>query len=53
MYPKLVLNKLKVIKGPTSIYTPYGPNSRKPPWKFRVWPTSIDVAHDYLKNELN
>jgi hypothetical protein len=46
MYPKLVLNKLKVIKGPTSIYTPCGPNSRKLPWKFYVWPMSIDVAHD-------
>ncbi len=26
MYPKLVLNKLKIIRSPTSIYTPYGPN---------------------------
>jgi hypothetical protein len=53
MYPKLVLNKLKVIKGPTSTYTPCGLNSRKPPWKFCVWPMSIDVARDKTKNELN
>jgi hypothetical protein len=31
--PKLVLNILKVIEGPTTIYTPWGPNSKKPPWK--------------------
>jgi hypothetical protein len=30
-YPKLVLNKLKVIKSPTSIYTPWAPNSKKLP----------------------
>ncbi len=38
--PKLVLNILKVIKVPTSIYNPWGPNSRKLSWKFcpHVWP---------------
>jgi hypothetical protein len=38
MYPKLVLNKLKIIRNPMSIYTPYGPKSRKFPWKLCVWP---------------
>ncbi len=33
MYPKLVLNILKVTEGPTYIYTPWGPNSKKRPWK--------------------
>jgi hypothetical protein len=36
MYPKLVLNILKVIKSPTSIYTLWGPNSL---W----WPMIIHV----------
>jgi hypothetical protein len=30
VYPKLVLNKLKVMGGPTFIYTPLGPTWRKP-----------------------
>jgi hypothetical protein len=40
LYQKLMLNISKVIEGPTSIYTPWGLNSRKPPWKLRphVWP---------------
>jgi hypothetical protein len=42
-YPKLMLNKLKVIESLTSIYTPWGPNSMKPPWKF----SSSCVAHVY------
>jgi hypothetical protein len=49
MYSKLVLNKLKVIKGPTSIYTPWGPNLQKPPWNI----LSPCVAHNWTKNELN
>ncbi len=30
----LMLNRLKVMKGHTFIYTPLGPNSRKFPWRF-------------------
>jgi hypothetical protein len=30
-YPKLVLNKLKLMGGPTLLYTPMGPNLRKFP----------------------
>ncbi len=55
MYPKLVLNKVKVFEDPTSIYTPWGLNSMKPPWKFHlhvwpmtthVWPMSTHMAQD-------
>ncbi len=48
-YPKLVLNILKLIEGSTFIYTPWGPNFKKPPWKLHphVWPCMfIHVAHD-------
>ncbi len=53
-YLKLMLNKLKVIKGLISFYTPWAPNSKKPPWKFcfHVWPMSTHVAHDQIENEL-
>jgi len=55
MYQKLMLNRLKVIESPTSIYTPWGFNSRKLPWKLHphvwpmtthVWPMSTHVTHD-------
>ncbi len=44
-YPKLVLNKLKVIKCPTFIYNVWGPNSRKFSWKLcpHVWPMTTHV----------
>jgi hypothetical protein len=47
-YQTLVLNILKIIEGRTFIYTPWGPNSRKLPWKFysHVWSMRTHVAHD-------
>jgi hypothetical protein len=49
MYLKLVLNRLKVLKGPTYIYIHWRPNSRKPPWKLcpHVWPMTIRGPHVY------
>lgn len=32
-YPKLMLNRLKIIENPTFIYIPWGSNSKKLPWK--------------------
>jgi len=44
-YPKLVLNKLKVMGNFTSIYTPWAPNSKKFLKNFLIymWPMFIDV----------
>jgi hypothetical protein len=36
-YPKLVLNKLKVVGNSTSIYTPWAPSSRKFFEKFPIY----------------
>jgi len=45
--PKTTVKQTKSNKDPTSIYAPCTtPNSRMLPWKFHVWPMSIDVAHD-------
>ncbi len=35
-YLKLVLNKLKVLVGPTLFIPLWGPNSKKLPWGFHV-----------------
>jgi hypothetical protein len=45
--PKIGVVIQKVIEGPTFIYTPCGPNSRKPSWKLppHVWPMSTHVAY--------
>ncbi len=39
-YLKLVLNKVKVIEGPTINYAFWGPNFKKSSWKLHphVWP---------------
>jgi hypothetical protein len=56
-----MLNILNLIEGPTSIYTAWGPNSKKPSWKLyphvwrmttHTWPISTNVTHDWIENEL-
>ncbi len=37
IYPKLVLNKLKIMENFTSIYTHWAPSSRKFPKKFSTY----------------
>jgi len=45
MYPKLLLNKLKVMKNPTFIYTHWTPSSKKFFKKLSIymWPMRIHV----------
>ncbi len=46
MYPKLMLNKLKVMENFISIYTPWAPNSKKFIKKFPMymWPMFTHVG---------
>jgi hypothetical protein len=50
-----MLNILNVIKNLTLIYTIWGLNSRKPPWKLHpnVWPMSTHVAHGCNHNQMS
>jgi hypothetical protein len=46
LYLKLMLKKLKVM-GPLSIAL-WGPNSKKLPWKFPMWPLTREVFERFL-----
>jgi hypothetical protein len=52
-YPKLVLNKLKIVENSTFIYTPWALNSRKFFKKLSIymWPMCAHV-HPWTMNEL-